>query len=82
MSELSRRGLVAYGAAGGVVALGAAGLFAASRETPSATPSSALRRTYSPHDVHQAGIDTPAPAVTTAVAYDLASGIGADSWHV
>ncbi len=78
MSELSRRGLVAYGAAGGVVALGAAGLFAASRDT-SVAPASALRRTYSPHDVHQAGIDTPAPAVTTAVAYDLASGIGADA---
>jgi dye decolorizing peroxidase len=78
VSELSRRGLVAYGAAGGVVALGAAGLFAASRDT-SVAPASALRRTYSPHDVHQAGIDTPAPAVTTAVAYDLASGIGADA---
>lgn len=79
MSELSRRRLVAYGAAGGVVALGAAGLFAASRETSSAAPASALRRTYSPHGIHQAGIDTPAPAITTAVAFDLASGIGAEA---
>jgi dye decolorizing peroxidase len=77
VSELSRRGLVAYGAAGGVVALGTAGLFAASRQTPAPAP--ALRRTYSPHGLHQAGIDTPAPAVTTAVAYDLAAGIGAEA---
>ncbi len=79
MSELSRRGLVAYGAAGGAVALGAVGVFAASREGSSAAPTSALRRTYSPHGVHQAGIDTPAPAITTAVAYDLAAGVGAEA---
>ena len=78
MSELSRRGLVGYGAAGGVVALGAAGLFGASRETP-AVQATALRRTYSPHGLHQTGIDTPTPAITTAVAYDLAAGIGAEA---
>lgn len=79
MSELSRRGLVTYGAAGGVVALGAAGLLAVSRESATASPASSLRRTYSPHGLHQAGIDTPAPAITTAVAYDLAAGVGADA---
>ena len=39
----------------------------------------ALRRTYSPHGLHQTGIDTPTPAITTAVAYDLAAGIGAEA---
>lgn len=71
MTELSRRGLVGYGAAGGVVALGAAGLFAASRQSAEPTTGGSPRRTYSPHGLHQAGIDTPAPAVTTVVAYDL-----------
>ncbi len=73
MTEFSRRGLVGYGAAGGVAALGVAGLFAASHESAGAPVVSPQRRTYSPHELHQAGIDTPAPAITTVVAYDLRS---------
>ena len=75
MSEVSRRNLVAFGAAGGALALGAAGLMAASRETStSAAVTGPQHRTYSPHGVHQAGIDTPAPAATSIVAYDLHTG--------
>lgn len=75
MGEVSRRGLVAYGAAGGAVALGAAGLMMASRESSTTAPTvGPQHRTYSPHGLHQAGIDTPAPAVTAIVAYDLSAG--------
>lgn len=75
MGEVSRRGLVAYGAAGGAVALGAAGLMMASRESSTTAPTvGPQHRTYSPHGLHQAGIDTPAPTVTAIVAYDLSAG--------
>ena len=73
MNEVSRRNL-AFGAAGGALALGTAGLMMATRETGTTESATGPQhRTYSPHGVHQAGIDTPAPAVTSIVAYDLHS---------
>jgi len=58
------------------VALGAAGLMMATRETSTTAPVvGPQHRTYSPHGLHQAGIDTPAPAVTAIVAYHLSAGI-------
>ncbi len=73
MTDVSRRGLLGYGAAGGAVALGAAGLLAVTRPavTPVPAPSGPQHRTYDPFGRHQAGIDTPTPAATTLVAYDL-----------
>lgn len=58
------------------MALGAAGLMMATRETSTTAPVvGPQHRTYSPHGLHQAGIDTPAPAVTAIVAYDLSAGV-------
>lgn len=72
---------MAYGAAGGVVALGAAGLVMATRETGTTAPVvGPQHRTYSPHGLHQAGIDTPPPAVTAIVAYDLSAGIQVEAF--
>lgn len=81
-APLSRRGALGYGAAGGALALGGAAAMVAGHhqqarpETPTA---GAQRQTYSPHGLHQAGIDTPTPAATTLVAYDLKPGTTADA---
>lgn len=72
---LGRRSLFGYaGAAGaGALAGGLAGAAAArgAASGPSAPAETVIRRDYSPHDVHQAGILTPTPGATRLLAFTL-----------
>lgn len=71
---LGRRRLFGYaGAAGaGALAGGLAGAAVARAGAPASGPvETVVRRDYSPHEVHQAGIVTPTPAVTRLLAFTL-----------
>lgn len=76
---LDRRGLIAV--SGGVgLAAGVAGaaMWQGAASGPSQPASAVAGHSYSPHGTHQAGIVTPAPAVTQVVAFDLLPVTGAD----
>ncbi len=76
---LDRRGLIA--ASGGIgLAAGAAGATLWHGATSTLTqPAGVVEgQNYSPHGSHQAGIVTPAPAVTQLFAFDLLPATGAD----
>lgn len=62
--------MLAAGAAGlvGGAAVGTGAVLAWPKDEPAA---SQLRRTYSPHETHQAGIVTPTPAATQVIALTL-----------
>lgn len=71
---LARRHLFGYaGAAGaGAIAGGLAGAGLARAASPAAAPAEVvIRRDYSPHGPHQAGIVTPTPAFTRLAAFTL-----------
>lgn len=72
---VGRRSLFGYaGAAGaGAIAGGLAGAGVARATAPVAAPAieRVIRQTYSPHELHQAGIVTPTPAATRLLAFDL-----------
>lgn len=77
--RLSRRGLIGAGAVGGVAAAGLATGVALTRSEPAEDPTVGARgRTYSPHGVHQAGIDTPAPAVSRLIALNLVAPVSSE----
>jgi dye decolorizing peroxidase len=75
---VGRRRLLGYAGAAGAGLAGGAALgwgTAAALPVPAPAESAAapevIRQTYSPHEVHQAGITTPTPAVTRLVAFTL-----------
>ena len=69
-SGVDRRHLFGYAGAAGVGALAGFGGGRASAPAPS-VPVAVTRQTYSPHDVHQAGIVTHTPAFTQLVSFRL-----------
>lgn len=70
---VGRRHLLGYaGAAGvGAVAGGSIGVAVGRATAPPPPPEPVIRQVYSPHGLHQAGIITPAPAVTRLAAFTL-----------
>lgn len=80
--DVLRNATAVTGVALGGVAVGAAGgIWGTHRRRPvipqgpqGPAGEDVIRRSYSPHGLHQPGIITPTPAVTHALAFDLAEG--------
>lgn len=68
-SSVPRRHVFGYAGAGGVGAI--AGALVGRASAPSGPVPAVVRQAYSPHETHQAGIVTPAPAAHRLVAFTL-----------
>lgn len=69
---LGRRRFFGYAGAAGAGVLAGVGGTLAVQPPATAAPARVTGQTYSPHELHQAGIVTPTPAVTQLVAFTLA----------
>lgn len=74
---VSRRHVIGYAGAGGVGAI--AGAVVGRQTAPEPSAHEVIRQSYSPHEVHQAGVVTPGPAVHQLVAFTLRPGSDKES---
>lgn len=68
---VSRRQVIGYAGAGGIGVVAGGLIGRATVPEPSVPELQVIQQSYSPHELHQAGIVTPAPAAHTLVAFNL-----------